>query len=115
MYGVTVLNTSISSRCDNSVFGAMLCLTILVGLITFGLFLVSNNSLNTPKDYLGLLPVFICFTLTVVCYFTMNTYNKYEVTINNDASFSEIEKRYIILDKRGEIYTIRERPSELER
>lgn len=115
MYGVTVLNTILSSRWDSPVLGAMLCLTILVGFVTLGLLLISGNTLNTPKDYLALIPVSLCLAPTVSCYFTMNTYSKYEVTVNKDATFLEIEKRYIILDKRGEIYTIRERPSELER
>ena len=41
--------------------------------------------------------------------FFKSNYIEYEVTINDNVSFTEFVDRYDVLDKNGEIYTVREK------
>lgn len=60
---------------------------------------------------------FVFFCLVVLFFgviflfgFFKSNHIEYEVTINDNVSFIEFTDRYEVLDKNGEIYTIKEKP-----
>lgn len=115
MDGITVLNvTSQEVRgFGYDTVGVLLLCTAIIFLFVSVIFIITDSS------YLSLsVPFFMLFSLISIFILSnaklINTYNIYEVTIDNTVSWVELDKHYDILGQRGNIITIKEKTMDSE-
>ena len=91
---------------------------LLVLLILFAVFVMLAVILATKEKSLKIVTALailagILMIIALVCVLIPNKnsikYKEYKVLIDDDVSFQEVYNKYEIIDKDGEIYTIREK------
>ena len=109
MDGVLILNSMVQYGDDSGFMIAGICslffIILVVAPIVYGIY-----DGNIPC---GLIFLAIGFVISFLFVFykaaNIEKYFVYEVTISEDVKFKEFMNRYDIIDKRGEIYVVRDR------
>lgn len=98
--GVEVLST-----CQNYDW-ALLVIPILYLIISFLNIIIASREKRACRFVIFCVAVFFC----VILFFKFFNSNhiEYKVTINDDVPFTEFTEKYEILEKNGNIYTIKE-------
>ena len=108
MEGVKILNEIRPKSADVwviIVWLAPVCIGFLVGFIT-------DTNLDKKGRFVAISFCVIIFVLVMIPVFCKNTSSmKYEAIIDDNVRLSEFEKKYEIVEKRGDIYVIKERES----
>lgn len=110
MEGITILNT-IENQIQRFQFNGI-CLSItLVGItvILFFIYVVVGM-----KEEAGVIPAFVSAFITFAFVFSagqtvIDTYQTYEVIIDDSVLFEDFSKRYEVIEQRGQIYEIKEK------
>lgn len=93
----------------NSGFGwFFMILGIVIAIASISLTIIEKDEINL----LFLLLTFLTVPLSMSGFFyskVIDTYNIYEVTIDNSVSFTEFTQKYDIIEQRNEIYVIKEK------
>ena len=106
MEGVKILNEI--SQMSAGVW-VLIGLFIAIGVISlYTVIAVFDKGQKVVPILVSLIP----FVIAVILFFTEYTSPiKYEATIDDNVKMSEFEKKYEIVEKRGDIYVIKERES----
>lgn len=108
--GITILSESVYRGCDSK-----LGLGFAIASLIFGITALKLFEAEVYDEHPG---VFLTFVFLVVisvaisymsCRQAMYEAPEYKVTISDDVSFNEFNKKYEVVEQEGEIYTIRER------
>ena len=86
---------------------ALLIMPILYLIISILSIIIAAKDRRTSQFVFFGIIAFFCVIL-FFGFFNSN-YTEYEVTINDNVSFTEFMDRYEVLDKNGDIYTIKEK------
>ena len=105
MDGVKILNEISPMSADIwFLIGSFLAIGILL--------LLSIITLDKGSRFIPILVSLILFVIAIILFFTEYTSPiKYEATIDDNVKISEFEKKYEIVEQRGDIYVIKERES----
>lgn len=99
MNGVTILNT-IQGTGWNYFFLALFCVCVVI----FSIALVYKR---------GAVILFLLVVIAVICFILSTPVNtRYKVTISNEVKFNEFKKKYEIITKDGNIYTVEMREND---
>lgn len=112
MNGINIIGMNIESNVNPiGIFLGIIFLLVSVILLFYILRSFEDN------EYILILIVLIgMFIVSAIFSFVFfyssfeSPYLEYKVTIDDDASISDFIDRYEVLDKNGEIYTIKEKP-----
>lgn len=105
MDGVRILNEISPMSADIwFLIGSFLAIGILL--------LLSIITLDKGSRFIPILVSLILFVIAIILFFTEYTSPiKYEATIDDNVKISEFEKKYEIVEQRGDIYVIKESES----
>lgn len=107
--GITILSESVYRGCDSKLGLGFAIASLIFGIVAIKIF---------ETDYYEHRGTFFAFVFLVVisvaisymsCRQAMYEAPEYKVTISDDVSFNEFNKKYEVVEQEGEIYTIRER------
>lgn len=111
MNGITILNSYTDPSFYNN-FISIVCILFIVGFVLFFIAILSD------KIFLFYLSIFLLIGSVIYAIIggiilksnkEENAHLIYEVTIDDEVSFSKFMEKYDILDVEGKIYTIREK------
>ena len=108
--GITVLSESVYRGCDSKLSFCFAIASLVFAIIAIKIFEEDKYG-EHPGILLAFVFLFVA-SVTIACISyrqTMYEAPEYKVTISDDVSFNEFNKKYEVVEQEGEIYTIRER------
>ena len=85
----------------------LLVMPILYLIISIVIIIIASK--ERRASYFVFFGIIAFFCVILFFGFFKSNYIEYEVTINDNVSFTEFMDRYEVLDKNGDIYTIKEK------
>mgnify|MGYP001209302243 CR=1 FL=1 len=104
--GITILNEMPIYTASGIQY--ILCIALFICLMFTAVIIIKDGYQFEKVFYILLLSFLISFVSIGVIRPTLS-YIKYEVTINDNVKFTEFDDKYKVIEKRGAIYTIKER------
>lgn len=111
MNGINIIGMNIEHNVNfTGIFLGIIFLFISVGLLFFILRIIEDNESFVFLILFIVMFIFCIIFSTAFFYSSIeHPYLEYKVTIDEDASISDFIDRYEVLDKNGEIYTVKEK------
>lgn len=118
MDGITVLNEIVNTIPPASMLDWIFILGLTILLTIFCI--IAWVTVIRGEDWKAIVPLLLYSAVVIVMWsFTCSIYKntqrepyttiQYEVTISDEVSFTEFNKKYEIIEQRGDIYVIQER------
>lgn len=108
--GITILSESMYRGCDSKLSFGFAIASLLFAIMAIKIFEADEYG-----EHLGILLTFVFLFIASIA-ISYISYRQtafeapeYKVTISDDVSFNEFNKKYEVVEQEGEIYTIRER------
>lgn len=109
MNGITILYTYTYSPSEfGKIIAFLFCLFMFIAftILAIGLLIDGEKKHSLSSSIIALISLIACIFIFSV---KTNSYERYEVIIDDSINFSEFSEKYEIIEVRGEIYTIEER------
>lgn len=102
--GITILNQTEIMEVPNRVIFFTICISLVVGIVAAVIF-----------DDAGALPIFSLLTLIILIIITSIFFEqptgryKYECTIDDSVSMTEVYEKYEVVEQRGDIWVLKDK------
>ena len=113
MDGVTILNTI---ELTDASFGTVVTLVItgvVFFILLFCMWLTSGSKVDNLLFFLFVVDAIVILVNTAIAAYQSENYKtgeiQYEVTIDDSVSMTEFNKKYEIVEQRGDIFVVKER------
>lgn len=108
--GITILSESVYRGCDSNLSFVFALASLFFAIVAIKIF-ESDEYGEHPGILLTFVFLFVASVAISYISYRQTAFEapEYKVTISDDVSFNEFNKKYEVVEQEGEIYTIRER------